>query len=120
MKSILVVDDEDALREALRDDLKKAGYTVELAADGDEAIARIPPSMFDLVLLDIWMPKVNGIDVLKHISKHSPDSKVIMITAQADLKHALLAKEFGAIDYITKPFNLDEVTSKVRRALGDE
>ena len=118
VKRILVVDDEDSLRQAVVEELTAAGYEVENVSNGMEAITLIPLNYFDLVLLDISMPLVDGIEALKHIHKNSPNTKVIMLTGEADLKHALAAHHGGAVDYITKPFSIDEIVPCVKRAIG--
>ena len=116
---ILVVDDEDALRTILSTELSTAGYDVTSASDGDEAISFLRKNNFDLALLDIKMPKVDGIEVLKFIHKNFPGMKVIMLTGFADLKHAMEAKEFGARDFITKPYRIDDVLSTITSVLKE-
>ena len=113
---ILVVDDEDDLRNLLSDVLRNAGYDTKPASNGEEAIELLKKHQFDLALLDIQMPLANGIQVLKYIRQHSPATKAIMLTGYADLKHAMEAKEFGAMDFIGKPYKLEEIMSTVERA----
>ena len=116
-KSILVVEDEDALRDVLRLELEKIGYKVDDADDGDVAITAIQKKHYDLVLLDILMPRVNGLDVLSFIQNQSPSTKVIMLTAMADIQHAMEAKQRGATDFLTKPYNYDDVITRVSTLL---
>jgi DNA-binding response OmpR family regulator len=116
--TILVVDDEEALREVVCQELAKSGYEVEAVEDGDIAIEILRKKNFELVLLDIKMPRLNGIEVLKFIQNEIPDTKVIMLTALNDLQHALEAKHYGAIDFITKPYNYDEVIKKINSILA--
>lgn len=115
--NILIVDDEDALREVLSNELSKSGYQTMAAPDGEEALGMIKKNNFDLILLDIRMPKVEGIEVLKYVHKNYPKTKVIMMTGFGDLKHAMEAKEHGAVDFITKPFDLTEVVNTINNVL---
>ncbi len=116
---ILIVDDEDDLRHLLTHLLSEAGYDIKSASDGQEAISMLKKEKFDLTLLDIQMPSVNGIQVLKFIKENSPKTKAIMLTGYADLKHAMEAKEFGARDFIGKPYKLEDILSTVERVLKE-
>jgi two-component system, NtrC family, response regulator PilR len=117
MEKILIVDDERSLRDVLGIMLKRAGYDVSVASDGDEAIARIEKELFDLVITDLKMPKAGGLDVLKAVKEVSPDSVVLIITAFASAESAVEAMKLGAYDYLTKPFQVDEVQLIIRNAL---
>jgi len=114
---ILVVDDEQSMREFLDIMLKKEGYKVSLASNGEEVLKYIDKDIFDLVLLDIRMPKMDGIAVLKKIKSTSPETVVIMITAYASADTAIKAMKEGAYDYITKPFKVDEIKLIIKNAL---
>jgi DNA-binding NtrC family response regulator len=116
---ILIVDDEDDLRTLLGHVLTGAGYEIVTAQDGDQAIQAIKGQRFDLALLDIQMPNVNGIQVLKYIKEHSPSTRAIMLTGYADLKHAMEAREFGARDFIGKPYKLEDILATVARVLKE-
>lgn len=116
-RSILVADDEEVFRFLLSNELIQAGYSVSQVGDGEEAITYLQKHTPDLVLLDIKMPSKDGIEVLKHIKEHHPGVKVIMITGFATLKHAMESKEHGAIDFITKPFNISDVLATIEGAL---
>jgi len=116
---ILVADDEDDLRTLLGDLLSRSGYDVVSAADGEEAIALIRSSKLDVALLDIQMPGLSGIEVLKFINQHSPSLRAIMLTGFADLKHAMEAREFGARDFINKPYKLDDILATITRVLAE-
>ncbi len=116
---ILVVDDEEAHRTVLSGELVNEGYQVGTAGDGDEAIAIIKQQPFDVVLLDIKMPKVDGFEVLKFIKKDYASTKVIMLTAFADLKNAIESKKLGAEDFISKPYDLVDLLTTIERVLGD-
>jgi len=115
--TILVVDDEPGMREFLEIMLQKDGYNVETAADGSEAIDKIEEKLFDLAIVDIQMPVLNGIEVLKKFNEKSPDTTVIMITAYASHETAIEAMKLGAYDYITKPFKIDEIKLVIKKAL---
>ncbi|MGQ0809697.1 MAG: sigma-54-dependent transcriptional regulator [Nitrospiraceae bacterium] len=117
MEKILVVDDEQSLRDVLSIMLKRAGYDVTLASDCEEAIAHIGKEIFDLVITDLKMPKGSGLDVLKAVKAASPETVVLMITAYATAESAVEAMKHGAYDYLTKPFQVDEVQLIVRNAL---
>ncbi len=116
---ILVVDDEDALRTVLGSELEGEGYEVGTAADGDEAINVIQNKKFDLVLLDIKMPKVDGFEVLRFIKEKYPTLKVIMLTGFADLKNAIESKKLGAEDFVSKPYDLVDLLTTIERVLSE-
>jgi two-component system response regulator PilR (NtrC family) len=117
MEKILVVDDEQSLREVLSIMLKRAGYTVTSAADGEEAIEHLSKEIFDLVITDLRMPKVDGMEILKAVKSASPETVVLVITAFATADSAVEAMKHGAYDYLTKPFQVDEVQLIIRNAL---
>lgn len=116
--NILVVDDEEIARKNLAHILKREGYRVNTAANGMEAIEKMEKSGFDVVITDLRMEKVSGIDLLERVKAKYPDSKVIMITAYASVDSAVEAMKKGAHHYITKPFKLDEVREAVKGAIG--
>ena len=116
-KTILVVDDEDAIREVLSEELVSAGYEVLLAATGEEALELLPRHKVDLAILDIRLPGIDGIGVLKFIAQGFPATRVIMLTGHSDLKYAMEAREFGARDFIDKPFGIADMVSAVAEAL---
>lgn len=116
---ILVVDDEDALRTVLSSELEGEGYEVDMAADGDEAIDIVQKKQFNLVLLDIKMPKVDGFEVLKFIKEKYPHVKVIMLTGFADLKNAIESKKLGAEDFVSKPYDLVDLLTTIERVLSE-
>ena len=115
--SILVVEDNEDLCTAVAYNLKKKDYDAETAFSGETALDKARRSIFDLVLLDINLPGIDGITVLKRLKAHDPDLLVIMITAYGDLSHAMSAMQGGAYDYLTKPFELEELRLKVEKAL---
>jgi len=114
---ILVVDDEDIARRNLEHILGKEGYAVVTAAHGGEALERLSESDFDVVLTDLRMEKVDGIDLLERVRVRYPDTKVILITAYASIDTAIEAIKKGAFHYITKPFKLDDVRSAIAQAI---
>ncbi|HET6515575.1 MAG TPA: endopeptidase La, partial [Thermodesulfovibrionales bacterium] len=114
---ILVVDDEEVARKNLDHILKKEDYSVVTAADGAEAMDKMVHSDFDIVLTDLRMEAMNGIDLLEKVRLRYPDTKIIMITAHATVDSAVEAMKKGAFHYITKPFKLDQVRSVLRQAL---
>ncbi len=118
--SILVVDDEDALRTVLSSELESEGYVVATAGDGDEAISVLQGKLFDLVLLDIKMPRVDGFEVLRFIKERYPATKVIMLTGFADLKNAIESKKLGAEDFVSKPYDLVDLLTTIERVLTSE
>jgi DNA-binding NtrC family response regulator len=117
--TILVVDDEDALRTVLGGELASEGYEVRTAADGDEAISELDKSPFDLVLLDIKMPRLNGFEVLKFIKEKHEKTKVVMLTGFADLKNAIESKKLGADDFVSKPYDLVDLLTTIERVLSE-
>ena len=114
---ILVADDEQSMREFLDIMLKKEGYKVSLASNGEEVVKLIDNDLFDLVLLDIRMPKLDGLSALKRIKAIAPETIVIMITAYASADTAIKAMKEGAYDYITKPFKVEEIKLIIKNAL---
>lgn len=116
---ILVVDDEDPLRTVLSQELRGEGYEVETAADGEMALEIIQKQPFDLVLLDIRMPKKDGFEVLRYIKENYKNLKVIMLTGFADLKNAIESKKLGAEDFVSKPYDLVDLLSTIERVLSD-
>ncbi len=115
--SILVVEDNEDLCTAVAYNLKKKGYDAETAFSGEEALEKANRRILDLVLLDINLPGIDGIRVLGKLKEHDQDLLVIMITAYGDLTHAITAMQAGAYDYLTKPFELEELRLKVEKAL---
>ncbi len=114
---ILVVDDEPGMRTFLEIILRKEGYSVETASDGMKALDNINNNVFDLAILDMLMPVMNGIEVLNRIIEKSPETTVIIITAFASHETAIEAMKLGAYDYITKPFKIDEIKLVIKKAL---
>jgi DNA-binding NtrC family response regulator len=114
--SVLVVDDERGARMALEAPLRLSGYDVTAIVDGRAAITLGQQQEFDIVLTDVFMPGIGGLEVLRKFRRFSPQTKIIVMTAQGSLEIALQAIEEGAIDFIAKPFNIEEVLSIIKRA----
>jgi len=114
---ILIVDDEESIRDLLSTKLKADGYDCEVAVDGNEALWKAFMKDFDIVLLDIKMPGLSGMEVLSRIIIDHPDTSVVIVTAVLDTKMAVEAMRQGAYDYVTKPFNLDDLGARIKRAL---
>jgi len=117
MKPILIVEDETIVRESLREWLTDAGYTVETVERGDEASRAIREQDFGVVILDLKLPGKSGLEVLKEAKVHRPQLQTIIITAYPSVETAVEAMKLGAIDYLSKPFNLDALEGLVRQAL---
>jgi DNA-binding response OmpR family regulator len=113
---ILLVDDEQPVQKLLTYPLEKEGYEVVPALDGQEALANFEQGQFDLVVLDIMLPKVDGLEVCRRLRAQS-SVPIIMLTAKAEEIDKVLGLELGADDYITKPFSMREFRSRVRAAL---
>ncbi|HRK07777.1 MAG TPA: sigma-54 dependent transcriptional regulator [Pseudobdellovibrionaceae bacterium] len=114
---ILVVDDEESIREFLDIMLRKEGYEVTCVEDGQKAIDTLKKKTFDLVISDLQMPNVTGLELLKHSRENYPDVLFMMITAFGTAESAVEAMKMGAYDYITKPFRIDEVRINIANAL---
>ena len=115
---ILIVDDEVALTTLLKEELQEAGgYEVDLAFDGAEAINLIQKALYDVVLLDMKMPRVDGREVLKFIHEHSPSSQVIILSQYADLKMAVETTKLGAYEVLGKPYDINQVEQTISRAI---
>lgn len=115
---LLYVDDEEALRILVKNQLAYEGFCVDTADDGDTAINMLEQNSYNLVLLDIRMPRMNGIEVLQYMKEHNIRPRVIMLTAVDDLSVAIQAVKNGASDYITKPYDLNNLLACINRVLA--
>jgi DNA-binding response OmpR family regulator len=113
---ILLVDDEESVQKLLRYPLEREGYVVVQARDGEEALERFAPGEIDLVVLDVMLPKLDGLEVCRRLRMQSA-VPIIMLTARDDEVDKVLGLELGADDYITKPFSIREFRSRVRALL---
>ncbi len=118
MPSILVVDDEAAIRESLKDWLMEDGYRVALAVDGEDAVLKVGEAQYDVILLDLKMPGIDGLETMRRIKEISPDSEVLMMTAYATVDTAVHAMKEGAFDYLVKPFDPDEIELQIKKILA--
>ncbi len=112
-KKILIVDDEPLIVKGLKYSLEQDGYETDSAVDGEEAIQKFSSGQFDLVLLDVMLPKLNGIEVCQRIRENS-NVPIIMLTAKGEDMDKILGLEYGADDYMTKPFNILEVKARIK------
>jgi DNA-binding NtrC family response regulator len=113
--TILVVDDELSIREAFSDWLKQDGFEVETAADGLVALAKVKERHYDIMLVDVKMPHMDGITLLKHLKENDPDTAVVMMTAHGAIQDAVEAMKLGANDYLLKPFELEELSLTIEK-----
>lgn len=119
MKKVLIVDDDKEFRSYISEILVGAGYEIQVASSGSEAIEKAADGDFDVVLLDLIMPKMSGSDVIVQLRRVSPRSKVIMITAYASIENAVDIIKRGAADYLSKPFKVDELLMRIKRVLEE-
>ena len=112
-KSILLVDDEPLILKGLKYTLEQEGYETDSALDGEEALAKFFAGNYDMILLDVMLPKLDGISVCQRIREHS-NVPIIMLTAKGEDMDKILGLEYGADDYITKPFNILEVKARIK------
>jgi len=112
---ILIVDDQESVRELLAAVLSEDGHDVESASDGKTAVEKVGEGFHDLVLMDIRMPGLDGVEALRELKRKSPETGVIMMTAYASVETAVATMKLGAIDYVTKPIDIDEVRSAIAR-----
>ena len=116
--SVLVVDDEESMRHFLQRGLKRLGYEVETAADGEAAVAMLQRRTFSAMALDLRMPGLDGLAVLARSKSLAPGTVVVLMTAHGSVSHAVEAMKLGAADFLQKPFELDELSLRLSRALA--
>ena len=112
-KKVLVVDDEKLIVKGIRFSLEQDGMEVDCAYDGEEALNKAKSNSYDMILLDIMLPKMDGFEVCQAIREFS-DMPIVMLTAKGDDMDKILGLEYGADDYITKPFNILEVKARIK------
>ncbi|MDY0082368.1 MAG: response regulator transcription factor, partial [Ignavibacteriaceae bacterium] len=117
MSKILVVDDEQNMRTGLKDNLEFEGYYVETANDGEEGLTKILMNKYNLIILDVMMPKKSGFDVCKEARKNGITTPIILLTAKGEEIDKVVGLEIGADDYVTKPFSLRELLARVKAIL---
>lgn len=117
-KNILVIDDEEIVRISCRRALTPEGFNVEVARDGLEGLRLLKEKPYDLILIDLKMPNMDGMEVLENILAMRPDAKVIIITGYSAVETAVKAIKMGAFNYLEKPFTPDSLLEAVREALS--
>ena len=114
---ILIVEDEFSLADAIAETLKREKFEVNIITDGEEGEYEATSGVYDLILLDVMLPKKNGFEILKTIKEEKVDAPVIMLTAKSELQDKLKGLENGADDYITKPFHMKELVARIKTVL---
>lgn len=117
---LLIVEDEISILEALQKGLKKDGYAVDIAPAGDEAIELLSFNTYDLIVLDINLPGVDGFSILKDLRKNNPDTRVIIVSANREIEDRIKGLDLGANDYLVKPFDFQELKARIRSLLRRE
>ena len=113
-KRILIVDDDDEIRDLLEFDVSHSGYFVDTASDGKEGLQKALNNSYDLILLDVMMPKMNGFDVCKNIRQAKLSIPILMLTAKGTINDKTIGFDCGADDYLVKPFDVQEVLLRIR------
>ena len=116
-KRLLIVDDDKQIRELLSFDIAQSGYIVDTALDGQEGLKKALENNYDLILLDVMMPKINGYDVCRNIRIAKPDVPILMLTAKGTIEDKTEGFDCGADDYLIKPFEIQEVLLRIRALL---
>jgi two-component system, OmpR family, alkaline phosphatase synthesis response regulator PhoP len=117
VKRLLLIEDEPGLVLTLRDRLTREGYAVENSVDGESGLERASREAFDLVLLDVMLPRLNGLDVLRELRKRGTETPVIMLTAKGQVVDKVVGLKLGADDYVTKPFEMVELLARIEAKL---
>lgn len=117
MPSILIIEDEPAMQMGLKDNLTIEGYAVDIESDGESGLQKIKTGDYDLILLDVMLPKLSGFDVCKAARLAGNTSPIILLTARGEEIDKVLGLEFGADDYITKPFSVRELLARIKAIL---
>lgn len=116
-KRLLIVDDDKQIRELLAFDISHSGYLTDCAQDGEEGLKKALSNEYDLILLDVMMPKMNGYDVCKNIRMVKPNVPILMLTAKGTIEDKTQGFDYGADDYLIKPFDIQEVLLRIRALL---
>jgi len=117
MSKILIVEDEQQIARVLQLELGFEGYETAIAHTGTDGLLKFHEDEYDLVLLDVMLPELNGLEVLKRIRKHNETVPVLLLTAKSNIEDKVTGLDYGANDYITKPFEFDELLARIRVAL---
>jgi DNA-binding response OmpR family regulator len=115
--SILIVEDEPNMRLGLKDNLELEGYSVDLAEDGAEGLDKILKKSYDLIIMDVMMPKMSGLDACKKAREAGIDAPILLLTAKSEEVDKVVGLELGADDYVTKPFSLRELLARIKAIL---
>lgn len=117
MKKILIVEDDKSIVRGLTDNLKKENFDVESSTDGERAYAMAKAGSYDLIILDIMLPKMNGLDICKQLRKDGVQTPIVMLTGKGEEMDKVLGLELGADDYVTKPFGVRELVARIKALL---
>ncbi|HEX7400774.1 MAG TPA: response regulator, partial [candidate division Zixibacteria bacterium] len=118
--NILVVDDDSLMRDYLSETLYRGGFNVDLVGTGEEALEKISKTEYDIILSDVRMPNMGGMELLQAVKQYLPNAKVVMMTAYGTVQNAVEAMKLGAFEYVMKPFSIDEIELVVKRALDQK
>ncbi len=119
MVKILIVDDDEDICTTLSEILEEEGYEVEYVTSGSNAISKIERNNYDIIITDLIMPRISGMDLLSYIKRDKPDTEVIMITAFGSIENAVEAMKRGAAEYIEKPFKLNDIRTSIKRVIEE-
>ncbi len=114
---VLIIEDEKTLANLLKEGLEDENYSVDIAYDGESGLFMVEHGQFDIVVLDIMLPKINGVEILKIMRRKKIKTPVLMLTAKGDTEDKVLALNMGADDYLTKPFSFDELMARIKAIL---
>ena len=117
---ILVVDDEETICDLIYDGLVEEGFTCDIASNASDALTKLERQSYDIALLDIVLPGISGVDLLKMIESRSPTTAIIMVSGMNDLQTAVEIMKMGASDYIVKPFTLNQLNSSINTLLNSK
>ncbi len=117
---ILVVEDEETIADIIATKLRVEKYEVDISLDGEDGLYNAMTNIYDLIILDIMLPKMNGLEILKKIKENDINAKVIMLTAKSELDDKLKGFDIGADDYVTKPFHIEELIARVNVQLRNK
>jgi DNA-binding response OmpR family regulator len=120
VSTILIVEDEERISSFIQKGLRSSGFATTVAADGDEALATLRREAFDLVILDLGLPGVDGLEVLRTFRERDAKTPVLILTAREGVEHTVEGFELGADDYVTKPFSFEELLARIRARLRDD
>src|SRR5438093_13046909 len=118
MPRILIVDDEPGIRQSLKGVFEDEGFQTERVSSGEECLKKLEKAAYALVLLDIWLPGIDGIETLRRLREKSPDTRVIVVSGHATIATAVAATKLGAYDFIEKPLSLEHTLLVARNALS--